>query len=270
MLSSIEIDSVFFSLLFPIYFRYNLYKNANFAIFVYYGENSNLQVSFRSYVDKTLHINMAWTFLHHWFQSLLLSWISYFEVFWGFVYCCFDLLPSFINQKIIISIATTIDFFFWKSHQWYLSTDIITVRNKVAKVMFLQACVCPHGGICLSACWDTGPWEQTPPQADTPPGADTPRSWHPHRADTPREHTPPPRETATAADGTHPTGMHSCFCSASAFSSNLLLKSGWWSESGTKNCNRQVPSSLLYTKIIWKKLLILQRSSHCTVPPVNW
>ena len=23
--------------------------------------------------------------------------------------------------------------------------------------------------------------------------------------------TPPPRETATAADGTHPTGMHSCF-----------------------------------------------------------
>ena len=23
---------------------------------------------------------------------------------------------------------------------------------------------------------------------------------------------PPPGETATAADGTHPTGMHSCFC----------------------------------------------------------
>ena len=22
----------------------------------------------------------------------------------------------------------------------------------------------------------------------------------------------PPRDTATAADGTHPTGMHSCFC----------------------------------------------------------
>ena len=36
---------------------------------------------------------------------------------------------------------------------------------------------CPHGGgVCLSACWDT-----------------------------------PPQQTATAADGTHPTGMHSCF-----------------------------------------------------------
>ena len=37
------------------------------------------------------------------------------------------------------------------------------------------------GGVCLSAYWDTTPPEQTSP-----------------------------RETATAADGTHPTGMHSC------------------------------------------------------------
>ena len=50
---------------------------------------------------------------------------------------------------------------------------IITVRNEVAKVMSLQASVCPQGGcvgVCLSACWDT-----------TPPGADTPQ------ADDPRE-----------------------------------------------------------------------------------
>ena len=32
----------------------------------------------------------------------------------------------------------------------------------------------------------------------------------PLQADTPREATPHP-ETATAVDGTHPTGMHSCF-----------------------------------------------------------
>ena len=79
-------------------------------------------------------------------------------------------------------------------------TRLFTVRNEVAKVMFLQACVCPHrgGGICLSACWDTTPpWEQTP---SPPPGAETP----PPGADT------PPEQTATAADGTHPTGMHSC------------------------------------------------------------
>ena len=47
----------------------------------------------------------------------------------------------------------------------------------------------------------TPSWEQTPP----PSGADTTRNRHP------RKQTPPPRETATAADGTHPTGMHSCY-----------------------------------------------------------
>ena len=43
---------------------------------------------------------------------------------------------------------------------------------------------------------------QTPPQADTP------------RADTPRQKPPwadTPHEMATAADGMHPTGIHSCF-----------------------------------------------------------
>ena len=40
---------------------------------------------------------------------------------------------------------------------------------------------------------------QTPPQADTPPPP----------ADTPPGRRPPPGMT-TAADGTHPTGMHSC------------------------------------------------------------
>ena len=74
------------------------------------------------------------------------------------------------------------------------------------------------------------PLEQTPPGADTPHGADTPRSRHPPTADThppgskqpppgadttpeqtPPEQTPPhPRDTVTAADGTHHTGMHSC------------------------------------------------------------
>ena len=81
------------------------------------------------------------------------------------------------------------------------SLRLITVRNEVAKVMCLQASVCPQGeGVCLSACWDI-PREQTPPRADPPRGAD------------------PPGETATAADSTHPTGMHSC----SKFGSHLHL-----------------------------------------------
>ena len=42
---------------------------------------------------------------------------------------------------------------------------LITVRNEVAKVMFLQVSVCPHGGggVCLSACWDTTSQSRHPP-----------------------------------------------------------------------------------------------------------
>ena len=72
----------------------------------------------------------------------------------------------------------------------------------------------------------TPPWSRQPPEwtppgadtplaADTPPGADTPleQTPHPQSRQTPstREQTPPPRDTVTAADGTHPTGMHSCW-----------------------------------------------------------
>ena len=48
--------------------------------------------------------------------------------------------------------------------QW----EIFTGRNEVvAKVMFLQVCVCPQGGegVCLSACWDA-----IPPGMENPPG----------------------------------------------------------------------------------------------------
>ena len=116
-----------------------------------------------------------------------------------------------------------------------------TVRNEVAKVMFLQASVFPqgdgvsasvHAGMPQPPGADT-PLEQTPRNRH-PPGADpdppsreqTPPLWSRHPpsgsrypweqtlpipgADTSPEQTPP-RDTATAADGTHPTGMHSCF-----------------------------------------------------------
>ena len=74
---------------------------------------------------------------------------------------------------------------------------VFTVRNELAKVMFLQACVCPHrgsggvfsGGECLLS------------GGSAPGGDGIPACTE---AD-------PPGETATAADGTHPTGMHSCY-----------------------------------------------------------
>ena len=59
---------------------------------------------------------------------------------------------------------------------------LITVRNEVAKVMFLHLSVCPRGGV-LPRCM---------------------LGYHP-----PPEQTP--QQTATVADGTHLTGMHSCY-----------------------------------------------------------
>ena len=81
-----------------------------------------------------------------------------------------------------------------------------------------------RGGVCLSACWDKPPLEQTLPQSrhpreQTPPAprADTPTPG----ADTPQNRQPPPEQTHPSgkqtptygqwAAGTHPTGMHSCF-----------------------------------------------------------
>ena len=79
------------------------------------------------------------------------------------------------------------------------------------KVMFSQVCVknSVHGGIWLSACWDALsmdrypppgqthlPWAGTPPWADTPLGSPS------------LENSPPPQRLL---QGTHPTGMHSCF-----------------------------------------------------------
>ena len=72
-------------------------------------------------------------------------------------------------------------------------------QRSCGKVMFSEACVknSVHkgagGGVCPSVCWDT------PGQIHTP----SPLGQTPHWANIP--------PTATAADGTHPTGMHSCF-----------------------------------------------------------
>ena len=108
-----------------------------------------------------------------------------------------------------------------------------------------------HGGICLSACWDTTPQEQTPPRSRRPPGADTPLEQTPPRAetppgtDTPPEQTPPGKQTPAYGQrpaGTHPTRMHSCLIfmqfSAKTMSNNKVgapprlgnprSATGWW------------------------------------------
>ena len=114
-------------------------------------------------------------------------------------------------------------------------------KTKFAKVMFSQVSVCPQGGACTIAYWDTPPHG---PEADTPrvitPWADTPRQTppgkHPPWADTPQADTPLPNacwDTHPAmqcmlgynqqAGGTHPTGMHSCLFLFQQVQNEMLL-----------------------------------------------
>ena len=96
---------------------------------------------------------------------------------------------------------------------------IITVRNEVAKVMFLHLSVILFTGgmVCLSACWDTTPreaptWEAHPPpgSAHTPPGKHPPGStpsWEAHPpgiTPSPWEAHPPGRTPSLR--GAHPPG----------------------------------------------------------------
>ena len=99
-------------------------------------------------------------------------------------------------------------------------------QTKFAKVMFLHVSVILSrgGGVCLSTCWDTTPWEQTPPppgadprDQSSPLGADTPQDQTPLGPGTPQDQTSPLLRSACwrygqQAGGMHPTGMQSCFC----------------------------------------------------------
>ena len=85
----------------------------------------------------------------------------------------------------------------WRyDHTWVRSQSLGYSLLPSAMKLFLQACVCPHVGVSASVHAGIHPL-----------GAD------PSRKQTPWEQTPPPKswETATAADGTHPTRMHSYY-----------------------------------------------------------
>ena len=97
-------------------------------------------------------------------------------------------------------------------------SQIFTGRNEVvAKVMFLQVCVCPQGGGCLPQCMlgcqaPPPDWVDTPGLGRHPPGN---RQTTPQTRQTPprTRQTPPGKQTPVyglRAAGIHPTGMHSC------------------------------------------------------------
>ena len=91
-------------------------------------------------------------------------------------------------------------------------SSLITCRKRsYGKVMFLHLSVILSTGGGLSAPMHAGihppnrtPWADTPSLGRHPLPGQTPPPW----ADTPWADTP--QQMATAADSTHPTGMHSC------------------------------------------------------------
>ena len=87
---------------------------------------------------------------------------------------------------------------------WYPETCcflLLPPANEVwGKVIFSEACVkkSVHGGVCLSACWDTTPRPGThTPQDQAPPGPDTPGDQaSPRDHASPRDQAPPRAEHA--------------------------------------------------------------------------
>ena len=101
-------------------------------------------------------------------------------------------LPTLCNYSNVMYIYVTchdVNMIVIESSQ---RTCIFTVCNEVAEVIFLHLSVCPQGG-GLPQCMLGYPPDQTSRGKQTP------------------------QQTATAADGTHPTGMYSCYVKETRF-----------------------------------------------------
>ena len=107
------------------------------------------------------------------------------------------------------------------THTGTVQSTVVTVHNEVAKVMFLLACVCLRGGCLVPGGLVRGvsapgrKWSCPVGGCSGGDGCSGRAEWwcllwgglvsqHAVRQI-------PPGETATAADGTDPTGMHSCY-----------------------------------------------------------
>ena len=107
----------------------------------------------------------------------------------------------------------------------FLFEAIITVRNEVAKVMFIQACVCPQGRGCLPQCMlGYPPLEQTSPWgADTPSGSRHPREQTPLEQTAPPEQTRPPSQLDPPPRSRHPPPRDGHCCGRYASYWNAFL-----------------------------------------------
>ena len=127
---------------------------------------------------------------------------------------------SFRMVKLMCSLQQTLPLVA-STHVGYGSYFCYRPQRSCGKVMFLHLSVI----LFMEGCLVDTPLGRHPPTMQTPPSADTPHPQDtPLWADTPSGQTPlldrhrhPPPETATAADGKHPTGMHSCSCVQNLF-----------------------------------------------------
>ena len=89
-----------------------------------------------------------------------------------------------------------------------MPSDNYRPQRSWAKVIFLQASVCPQGGEgCLPQCMlGYSPWEQAPPQEQSPRDQTSPRSRHPPDQAPPRDQTPPGTRPPPGPDTTTPPG----------------------------------------------------------------
>ena len=99
------------------------------------------------------------------------------------------------NELVILRYSFTHFSRMFAEHQSCRHT-VITVRNEVAKVMFLQVSVCPQGNLpqCMLGYHHYHPPpDQTPPQGADPPGSDPlPSPWS-RPPLTPGSRSPPPQ-----------------------------------------------------------------------------
>ena len=127
------------------------------------------------------------------------------------------------RRNVILSNCVSFDV----TKDWFQGFDIFTIRNEVAKVMFLHLSVCPQGGITWAGTPQdqvhppgpgTPPWDQVHPPGTryiptgtryTPQDQVHPPGQVPPRPGTPPGPGTPPKQAAAVADCTHPSGMHS-------------------------------------------------------------
>ena len=155
----------------------------------------------------------------------------------------------------------------WR-HAFYATLEakiIITGRNEVvAKVMFLQVCVCPQGG-CLPQCMlgcqtPPGPGRHPPDQADPPWIRQTPPGSGRHPLDPPWDQADPPRP------GRPPWEADSSIRSTSSWYASywnaFLLSIVWNSLKVAKICAENLYKINKKTRMHSSRMRFARSSSH--------